>query len=88
VQSLTLSDYALANPVRLEQVFVNLLSNAIDAMRDRERRVLAVLQRAGARWHGLSIVGIAQTVPPRLGSGQHSLVPAPFGQIPNDLRDV
>lgn len=34
--------YSLANPIRLEQVIVNLLSNAIDAMRDRERRVLAV----------------------------------------------
>lgn len=34
--------HSLANPIRLEQVIVNLLSNAIDAMRDRERRVLAV----------------------------------------------
>lgn len=34
--------HSLANPIRLEQVVVNLLSNAIDAMRDRERRVLAV----------------------------------------------
>ena len=34
--------YGLANPVRLEQVVVNLLSNAIDAMRDRERRILKV----------------------------------------------
>ncbi|MHC2621503.1 two-component system C4-dicarboxylate transport sensor histidine kinase DctB [Bradyrhizobium huanghuaihaiense] len=34
--------HGLANPIRLEQVVVNLLSNAIDAMRDRERRVLGV----------------------------------------------
>ncbi|WP_338319990.1 ATP-binding protein, partial [Bradyrhizobium ottawaense] len=34
-------------PIRLEQVVVNLLSNAIDAMRDCERRVLQV--RLGRR---------------------------------------
>lgn len=34
--------HSLANPIRLEQVIVNLLSNAIDAMRDSERRVLEV----------------------------------------------
>lgn len=39
--------HGLANPIRLEQVVVNLLSNAIDAMRDRERRVLTV--RLGRR---------------------------------------
>lgn len=39
--------HSLANPIRLEQVIVNLLSNAIDAMRDRERRVLTV--RLGRR---------------------------------------
>ncbi|GMP07528.1 ATP-binding protein [Bradyrhizobium sp. TM239] len=39
--------HSLANPIRLEQVVVNLLSNAIDAMRDCERRVLQV--RLGRR---------------------------------------
>lgn len=40
--------HSLANPVRLEQVVVNLLSNAIDAMKGGERRVLTVaLRRRG-----------------------------------------
>lgn len=34
--------FTFANPVRLEQVMVNLLSNAIDAMRDGERKLLAI----------------------------------------------
>jgi two-component system C4-dicarboxylate transport sensor histidine kinase DctB len=34
--------FAFVNPVRLEQVVVNLLSNAIDAMRDAERKILTV----------------------------------------------
>jgi two-component system C4-dicarboxylate transport sensor histidine kinase DctB len=34
--------YSFANPIRLEQVVVNLLSNAIDAMRLSERRLLKV----------------------------------------------
>ena len=34
--------YSFANPIRLEQVVVNLLSNAIDAMRESERRLLKV----------------------------------------------
>ncbi|WP_315784294.1 ATP-binding protein [Bradyrhizobium sp. SZCCHNPS1003] len=38
-----------ANPIRLEQVFVNLLSNAVQSMRDRPRRVLTVsIRRAGS----------------------------------------
>ena len=38
-----------ANPIRLEQVFVNLLSNAVQSMRDRPRRVLSVsIRRAGS----------------------------------------
>lgn len=32
----------LAEPVRLEQVFVNLLTNSMDAMADRSRRAIAV----------------------------------------------
>ncbi|MBR0685188.1 sensor histidine kinase [Bradyrhizobium manausense] len=41
--------HSLANPIRLEQVVVNLVSNAIDAMRDSERRLLTVaLGREGA----------------------------------------
>lgn len=34
--------HSLANPIRLEQVVVNLLSNAIDAMRSSEQRLLTV----------------------------------------------
>jgi two-component system C4-dicarboxylate transport sensor histidine kinase DctB len=34
--------HGLANPIRLEQVLVNLLSNAIDAMRNSERRLLTI----------------------------------------------
>ncbi|MDN4988567.1 two-component sensor histidine kinase [Bradyrhizobium arachidis] len=41
--------YSFANPIRLEQVVVNLLSNAIDAMRESERHLLTVaLGRDGA----------------------------------------
>jgi two-component system, NtrC family, C4-dicarboxylate transport sensor histidine kinase DctB len=50
--------YALANPVRLEQVFVNLLSNAIDAMRDRERRVLGIAVR---REGGMTVTDVSDT---------------------------
>ncbi len=35
--------YVMANPVRLEQVLVNLLSNAIDAMHDTEQRLLGIV---------------------------------------------
>jgi two-component system, NtrC family, C4-dicarboxylate transport sensor histidine kinase DctB len=34
--------YSFANPIRLEQVVVNLLSNAIDAMQASERRLLRI----------------------------------------------
>jgi two-component system, NtrC family, C4-dicarboxylate transport sensor histidine kinase DctB len=50
--------HGLVNPVRLEQVLVNLLSNAIDAMRDCERRVLGV---ALDRQDGEAIIAISDT---------------------------
>ncbi|MCP3459551.1 ATP-binding protein [Bradyrhizobium sp. CCGUVB23] len=50
--------HGFANPVRLEQVLVNLLSNAIDAMQGRERRILGVVLEGR---EGVAVIAISDT---------------------------
>jgi len=69
--------HSLANPVRLEQVVVNLLSNAIGAMQGCERRVLTV---ALGRRNGQATIAIADT-----GVG---IAPADFEAIFDEFRQV
>jgi two-component system C4-dicarboxylate transport sensor histidine kinase DctB len=47
--------YVIGNAVRLEQVIVNLISNALDAMRERPRRQLTIELESGEQFAGLEV---------------------------------
>jgi two-component system C4-dicarboxylate transport sensor histidine kinase DctB len=47
--------YVIGNAVRLEQVIVNLISNALDAMRERPRRQLTIELERGERGASLKV---------------------------------
>ncbi|MCB1409531.1 MAG: sensor histidine kinase [Rhodobacteraceae bacterium] len=55
-----------AGPVRLQQVLVNILSNAIDAMEDTETRGVAVTARAKGRMAVLTIADTGPGIPEQL----------------------
>jgi two-component system C4-dicarboxylate transport sensor histidine kinase DctB len=47
--------YVIGNAVRLEQVIVNLISNALDAMRERPQRQLTIELEQGERGASLEV---------------------------------
>ena len=56
--------YVLGNPIRLEQVVVNLVSNALDAMRGCQTRCLSIDLRSGDRSATIEIADTGQGMVP------------------------
>src|SRR2546426_9528389 len=55
----------MGNPIQLEQVFINLLTNARDAMADSPRKTIRIAGSAGAGAGGGAVGGNRAGVPPR-----------------------
>jgi two-component system, NtrC family, C4-dicarboxylate transport sensor histidine kinase DctB len=55
--------YVIGNAVRLEQVIVNLISNALDAMRERLQRKLTIDLKLGERYASLEVSDTGQGIP-------------------------
>ncbi|HEY5756938.1 MAG TPA: ATP-binding protein [Steroidobacter sp.] len=56
--------YVIGNAVRLEQVIVNLISNALDAMRERPRRQLTIELERGERGASLKVCDTGRGIAP------------------------
>lgn len=56
--------YVIGNAVRLEQVIVNLISNALDAMRERPQRQLTICLERDERGASLEVRDTGRGIPP------------------------